>query len=203
MAKREHVERQAVFLNIPYDEAFTSIYLAYMVAVSSLGFVPRATVGIHGTTRLQRIAELIKTCEFSIHDLSRVQIDRNPPATPRFNIPFELGLAVAWSWSHPTHRWVVFESKERRIQKSLNDLNGTDVFIHGGAIEGVMREMCNAFEGPVKQPTVPEMMRIYRKLRTTLPEIQRNTGSRSLFTRRSFDDLSLATAGLVTKHVLS
>jgi hypothetical protein len=36
-----------------------------------------------------------QSCSYSVHDLSRVQIDRNPPATPRFNMPFELGLGEA------------------------------------------------------------------------------------------------------------
>ena len=29
-----------------------------------------------------------------LHVPSRVQLDRNPPATPRFNMPFTLGLAL-------------------------------------------------------------------------------------------------------------
>src|SRR5437879_10679673 len=90
----KHVEKLAVFLNIPYDHKFSNLYLAYIVAVSSFGFLPKATLLIPGHRRLDRISELIDSSAFSIHDLSRVELDRNFPSTPRFNMPFELGLAV-------------------------------------------------------------------------------------------------------------
>jgi hypothetical protein len=203
MAKSTKVESHAVFLNLPYDKAFSSLYLAYIVAVSSLGLVPRATVGLQGPTRLSRMLNLIEACPYSIHDLSRVQIDRVSPATPRFNMPFELGLVVSWSRFNPDHQWFVFEAKLRRIQKSLSDLNGTDVFIHDGTVEGVMREVCNAFVSSTRQPTVPEMLRIYKKLRSVLPQVRRNAASQSLFTARSFSDLSLAAAALARKEIIS
>jgi hypothetical protein len=118
--------KEAVFLNIPYDPQFTRLYLAYITALSAISFLPQATLGITGNRRLDRIASLIKSCAYSIHDLSRVQLDRHTPLTPRFNMPFELGLAVAWAQAHPRHRWFVFESVRRRLNKSLSDLDGTD-----------------------------------------------------------------------------
>ena len=96
--------KEAVFLNIPYDPLFTRLYLAYITAFSAIGFVPRATLGITGNRRLDRIASLIESCAYSIHDLSRVQLDRHAPRTPRFNMPFELGLAVAWAQANPRHK---------------------------------------------------------------------------------------------------
>lgn len=69
----------AVFLNIPYDDRFRRQYLAYIVGLSQLGLQPRATLGIPGgERRLDRILALIQSCRYSIHDLSRVEIDRNP-----------------------------------------------------------------------------------------------------------------------------
>ncbi|MGA9896888.1 MAG: hypothetical protein WBQ09_02230, partial [Terriglobales bacterium] len=95
---RLRVEQDAVFLNIPYDPQFERLYLAYIVGLTVLGFVPRATLGIpSGARRLERIFGLIQRCRYSVHDLSRVQLDRNAPRTPRFNMPFELGIAVAWA----------------------------------------------------------------------------------------------------------
>ena len=63
-----------------------------------------------------------------------------------------------------------------------------------------MREVCNAFVKP-NQPTVPEMMKIYRDLRRSIPKILHNAGTKSLFTTRAFSDLCLAAAGLRTKYV--
>jgi len=193
-------EEQRVFINIPYDESFERLYLAYITALSAMGFLPRATLGIAGNRRLHRIAALIEGCSFSIHDLSRVQLDRNAPRTPRFNMPFELGLAVAWARSHADHSWFVFESAKRRLAKSLSDLDGTDPYIHDGTVSGVMREVCNAFVRP-NQPTIPQMMKMYRDLRRGVPKIVHSAGTTSLFTARAFSDLCLAAAGLRDKYV--
>ena len=182
----------AVFLNIPYDDRFRSLYLAYIVGLVHLGFVPRVTLGLPGgTRRLDKIFEEIQSCRYSIHDLSRVGLDRNPAfTTPRFNMPFELGLAVAWEKFNPAkHTWFVFEAKAYRVQQSLSDLNGTDVLIHGGQVSGVMRELSNAFRRPRNQPTVPDMMSTFNIVSRRLEKIMAAAGAESLFEARAFQDL--------------
>ncbi len=182
----------SVFINIPYDERFQRLYLAYIVGLTHLGLQPRATLGISGgERRLNRILALIQSCRYSIHDLSRVELDRNAPPTPRFNMPLELGLTVTWEMLNPTrHTWFVFETRHRRLQKSMSDLDGTDPNIHGGTVEGVMRELCNAFirrRGP--RPTVPDMMRVYRRTSRQLDDVLRNAGTTNAFAARVFEDL--------------
>jgi hypothetical protein len=196
------VKPNAVFVNIPYDKRFRSLYLAYIVGLTQLGLEPRTTLGIPGgERRLDRILALMQSCRYSIHDLSRVQLDRNPPRTPRFNMPFELGLAVTWAKLNPgQHSWFVFESRERRVQKSLSDLNGTDPNIHDGTVEGVMREICNAFvRARAARPDVPEMMRTYRGLSRKLDAITAAAGARSVFEARIFDDLCFAAKAAITQ----
>jgi hypothetical protein len=114
---------ESVFLNIPYDSPFENLYLAYIAGVSSFGLKPRAALEIPSSKRrLDRILDLIQDCAYSIHDLSRVELDRTPPLTPRFNMPFELGLTVALEKvAIPRHVWVVCESKRFRLKKSLTD----------------------------------------------------------------------------------
>ncbi len=64
---------RAVFLNIPYDEKFRRLYLAYVAGLIHLGLTPRATLEIPGGRfRLEKILELIRSRRYSIHDLSRV-----------------------------------------------------------------------------------------------------------------------------------
>jgi len=182
----------AVFLNIPYDKRFSSLYLAYIAGLVHLGFIPRVTLGLpSGARRLDKILAEIQGCRYSIHDLSRVSLDRNPPfATPRFNMPFELGLAVAWEKSNPAkHTWFVFETEDYRVQKSLSDLNGTDPQIHGGKVDGVMRELSNIFRRPRNQPTVPEMMRTFKTISRRSAKILAEAGAKSLFEARAFQDL--------------
>ena len=40
------VSPNAVFLNIPYDNRYLRLYLAYIVGLSYLGLEPRVTLGI-------------------------------------------------------------------------------------------------------------------------------------------------------------
>jgi len=153
----------AVFLNIPYDDKFSRLYLAYIAGLIHLGLDPCATFEIPGgRNRLDKILELIRSCRYSIHDLSRVQLDRTPPATPRFNMPSELGLAVASAQADSALDGLfVFETVYRRASKSLSDLSGIDPNNHCGTVEGVMRELCNAFvlKPPRERTSVDEMMK--------------------------------------------
>lgn len=82
-------------------------------------------------------------------------------------MPFELGLVVAWDKLHPgEHVWFVFESKKRRLLKSLSDLAGTDAYVHGGRPRGLFRELSNALVRAERRPTVGEMASVYRALHT-------------------------------------
>lgn len=194
------VKQNAVFLNIPYDKKFDRPYLAYLVGLVQLRLEPRVTLGIPGgERRLDRILQLIQSCRYSIHDLSRVELDRTARRTPRFNMPFELGLTVTWAKLHPyRHTWFVCETQKRRVSKSLSDLDGTDLNIHDGTVMGVMRELCNAFvrrSGP--RPNVPQMMRTYRLISRGKEAIMKNAGADNLFEARVFEDLFFATKAAV------
>lgn len=193
--------RPSVFLNIPYDSAFRELYLAYIAGVSSFSLVPRATLEIPGgERRLDRILSLIRSCSYSLHDLSRVELDRRSPRTPRFNMPFELGLAVAWQKLRPRdHTWFVFEAVPRRAEKSLSDLSGTDIYIHKGMVRGVFTELCNAFVRLKFQPTARGMEDIYLRLKELLPKLQDQSGAASPFEARIFRDL-VVTARTLTRN---
>jgi hypothetical protein len=123
-----------VFLNVPYDEEFSSLYIAYIVGLSQLDLVPHIASEIPGgKRRLDRIFELIQSCRYSIHDLSRVEVRPGPTSAPRFNMPLELGMTITWEMLNPDqHTWFVWESEAYRLQRSLSDLNGTDANIHNG-----------------------------------------------------------------------
>ena len=81
------IDSKAIFLNIPYDLDFRSLYVAYIVGLCHLGFVPHLASEIPGgSRRLERILDLIRGCRFSIHDLSRIELSAGPEAVPRFNL---------------------------------------------------------------------------------------------------------------------
>lgn len=182
-----------VFLNVPYDARYERLFVAFISGISSFGLVPRATLEITTSSRrLDRIFNLMRACRYSIHDLSRVELDGHFPRTPRFNMPFELGLSVAHQkgvGGVSKHSWFVCESRNYRLAKSLSDLNGTDPFIHDGTTEGIFRELCNIFRRPGRQPSVQQMGRIYRELRRNMPIVMHQAGSPTPYTARVFKDL--------------
>jgi len=183
--------RDEVFLNIPYDKKFERLFLAYIAGISAFGMVPHATLEITDSSRrLEKILKLERSCDYSVHDLSRVEWDRTKPRTPRFNMPFELGLCVADANRRrgQVQNWFVFEAMTNRVKKSLSDLDGTDPKIHGATVRGVLSGLCNIFKRPGRQPTVPQMMQIYRGLRKNQVAILREAGSNTLYAKRVFTD---------------
>lgn len=162
-----------------------------MCGIAAHGLIPRATLEIQGgARRLDRIIALIEESAYSIHDMSRVELDEMPPVTPRFNMAFELGLSVLHARHHPDgHTWFLFESINWRILKSLSDINGTDAYIHGGTIDGVFREIAQAFVRSDRKPTVQQMRSLYDDLAVNLPRILTEAASRNPFNARAFTDI--------------
>lgn len=180
----------AVFLNIPYDEEFRSLYIAYIVGLFQLDLVPHLSSELPGgESRLNRIFQLIQSCRYSIHDLSRVELGGSPSAAPRFNMPLELGMTITWQTLNPDrHTWFVFESERYRLQRSASDLNGTDANIHSGTPEGVLRELRNAFRRE-SSPSVPEMLAAYSVANGALNSFLDTNGTRNPYDRSVFMDL--------------
>jgi hypothetical protein len=181
---------ESVFLNIPYDTAFEDLYLAYIVGLTQLGLRINATLAVPNQGRLDTIIDLIEQSDFSIHDLSRIELSRG---IPRFNMPVELGLALYRSRiTRGRHRVFLFESRRYRAQRSTSDVNGIDPQIHGGTARGLMAGLRNIFRQPGNVTTVPEMLASYRAVRHKLPELRRNAGGKSLFEAAVFQDLTVA-----------
>ena len=197
MARRRRIE--SVFLNIPYDNGFEDLYLAYIVGLTQLGLRINATLAVPNQGRLETIIGLIGESNFSIHDLSRIELSKG---IPRFNMPVELGLALYRSHiTRGKHRVYVFESKTYRAQRSTSDINGIDPQIHNGTAKGVMAGLRNIFRQPGNVTTVPEMLISYRAVRKRLPELRQNAGGKSLFQASVFQDL-IAFAALLESQKL-
>jgi hypothetical protein len=192
--RRRRTPQSDAFLNVPYDARYEDLYLAFLAGLCGFGLTPRATLEIPGgERRLERIIRLVRRCRYSFHDLSRVELDRRPPATPRFNMPFELGLAVGLArLQAASHKFFVFEAMRHRLAKSLSDMNGTDPHVHGGNPRRLLNELANALVRERPRPTVQQLERIYRDLKLAAPVIRRTLRARSLFEARAFADLVIA-----------
>ena len=184
------INQNAVLLNIPYDREFEPFYLAYIVGLSFLGLEPYITSGIPGgRRRLIRVRELIQSCRYSIHDLSRVELSPYGLGTPRFNMPLELGMTIMWAELNETsHTWFVLESEPRRLDQSTSDLGGTDANIHNGPVQGVLSELRSAFVHR-EAPIVSSMLNAYRVLKSEVAEILTNAGTRNLYAASVFKQL--------------
>jgi hypothetical protein len=138
---------------------------------------------------MNRIFKIIQSCRYSIHDLSRVEVSVAPTAVPRFNMPLELGMTIAWQQLDPSrHDWFVWESESYRLQRSASDLNGTDPYIHDGTADGILRELRNAFPRD-KMPSVPDILGVYRFVHTQLHAILLKHGTSNPYSRSVFIEL--------------
>src|SRR5258708_6812462 len=83
-----------VFINCPFDSDYSPLLEAIGFAITACGYTPRCALEIidSGYNRLTKIIDLIDVCDFSLHDISRTEL--NPNGLPRFNMPFELGLTL-------------------------------------------------------------------------------------------------------------
>jgi hypothetical protein len=202
VAKNASAERFA-FINVPYAKRYEKIYLAFIAGAAAYGLVPSAAVHDPSSRfQLDRICELIASAAYSFHDLSWMSLDGKAPRTPRLNMTFELGLAVAFSRSSPReHRWIVFDRVPYRLQKALSDLGGIRPRIYDGTPVGLLRELMSALQREKHRPTLPDLVTIYRAVEVAAREIQR-TYSRDLFDTRPFDDLRFV-AQLKAKQIIA
>ena len=174
--------RQHVFLNVPFDFQYRLPFTALIAGLTALGFEPHCVLEVpsSGQNRLERIYRLIASCGASIHDLSRVTLSK-PLRLPRFNMPFELGIAYALAQQQP-HLFFVYEKKEYRLQASLSDFNGHDPHIHEGTQSGVLRCVLDCFGTPTGgAPSIGTLKSLTAKLNRSVLELQREHGVREPF----------------------
>ena len=122
-----------VFINCPYDSTYYPLVEAIAFAVCVCGYTPRfagETVD-SGCSRLSKIMALIDGCAFSLHDISRTEL--NSRGLPRFNMPFELGLALGRRYSFEfggAPRILILDSEPYRYHETISDLSGCDPVAH-------------------------------------------------------------------------
>lgn len=121
-----------VFINCPFDTQFKPIFDAIVFAIHDLGFQARHALIDDGTAvRIERITQELAESKYSLHDLSRVELGDNK--LPRFNMPFEAGIAYSLHTLKPfgrEHHLCVLEAEKFRYQASISDLAGLDPKAH-------------------------------------------------------------------------
>jgi hypothetical protein len=110
---------------------------------------------------------------------------------PRFNMPFEAGLAGAVSCIR-RHDWWLLEAQPHRLQQSLSDLNGSDPVIHGGQSDGMLQALDSIFSRPA-WPEIP-LNTIHELLLERAPGVRARYGG--LYTPGGFRTLVYAATAL-------
>jgi hypothetical protein len=127
------MDAKRVFINCPFDKAYKPLFDAMIFAIHDLGFEARhALIDDSGAVRLIRISDELRNAKFSIHDLSRVEVG-GTLRLPRFNMPFEAGLAYLLHETSPAadkHHMLLLDGEPYRYHASLSDAAGLDAKIH-------------------------------------------------------------------------
>lgn len=131
----------SVFINCPFDAAYRDSLDAIVFTTVHAGFLPwmAGSTGSIAVPRMERIFEGLQSCRYSIHDLTRYK-GEGPDNVSRFNMPLELGMAMALRASAlapPAHDWMVMVPDGHLFQRYISDLAGFDPTAHDGTPERV------------------------------------------------------------------
>lgn len=137
---------RSVFINCPFDSDYKPLLRAACFAVMACGHTPRCALDSSdsGTVRFLEIIDIIAACDFSIHDISRVELDASS-GLPRFNMPLELGADLALRLRGPIlqrkRKILILDAESHRYDKTLSDLSGMDIESHGNDAKRVIRHV--------------------------------------------------------------
>ena len=147
MTSAGHAFEHNIFINCPFDSDYQPILEAILFCVVDCGLSPRIATerADSGEVRLNKIVELIRTCRYSIHDLSRVQAKEGGEFA-RLNMPFELGIDYGFAKSSggklKSKKLLVIAEARYKYQVALSDIAGWDIQTHDGKYDeaiGVVR----------------------------------------------------------------
>jgi hypothetical protein len=176
------VDSESVFLNVPFDRGYESLFVTLVGTLIFLGQKPRCVLEVRetGDGRLRRIFDLIRESAMSIHDLSRV-------GTPvRFNMPFELGLACSLRLLPGyTHEVIVLDSKDWRLDRTLSDYKGRDPLIHNNRCDELITCLLDVVTAP-QIPDPADLRRSAATLRRTTAIIKRRLRAKTVFRASAF-----------------
>lgn len=132
-----------VFINCPFDKSYMDDVLKPILYVLvKNGFFPRLSLEVSdsGQVRLQKITEIIKSCKYSIHDLSIVK-SKKAKEFARMNMPFELGIDYGLKNSGISKlnekQFLILEAIKYDYMKAISDINGFDIKVHSNETEKI------------------------------------------------------------------
>ncbi|NJM55633.1 MAG: hypothetical protein HC841_06730 [Verrucomicrobiae bacterium] len=158
------------------------MFEAIVFTVAACGYRPRCALEEDDSDiRMDKLHRLIRESGHSIHDLSRTEVQTGE--LPRFNMPFELGMAVGLrrfgTGSFKKHTIKIMVAEPYKLPAYLSDLGGNDPSAHHNNPENVIGIVCTylhtapngvILEGPKRYSAA------YRDFKSKLPIIVRGVG---------------------------
>jgi hypothetical protein len=149
-----------VFINCPFDPTYKPFFSAIVFTALRSGFVPRCALEADDSSenRLAKIQTIIEECRFGIHDISRTEVDGDPPL-PRFNMPLELGLFLGakryGNKDQKSKRAFVLDRDPYRYQRFISDIAGADIQAHGADPGKCIEQVATWLRTQSRDPKVP------------------------------------------------
>lgn len=126
-----------IFINCPFDNEYKQLFRPLVFTCIYCGLNPQvAQLQDAGRARLGNIIQLIKNSKFSVHDISRVAVEKDGDEEyARFNMPLELGIVIGLKNCQlidlKETRALVIDTHPHRYLKSMSDLAGSDIASYG------------------------------------------------------------------------
>lgn len=149
-----------VFINCAFDAQFQPMFQAIVFAVARSGFRARCALETDdgAEIRLAKIQAIVGECRYGIHDLSRTEVDGDPPL-PRFNMPLELGLFLGarryGDAEQKRKRALILDIGQYRYQRFISDIAGQDIKAHNGDPATAIERVAAWLRTQSKSKTIP------------------------------------------------
>jgi hypothetical protein len=173
-----HDYNKSEFINCPFDSAYEPLFHAIIFAVHHMGLEPKSAIVTTdaGQPRLAKILDLIESCRYSIHDISRTEVDPNH-GLPRFNVPFELGLDLGckrYDQRHERKTALIIDTNRFRYRKFISDIAGLDIEEHNGSVAAAITVIRNWLRPAsdtlaIKPPSGATIYARYKAFQLALP----------------------------------
>jgi hypothetical protein len=173
-----------VFVNCPFDAAFAPSFRAIVFSVLACGFRARCALEMAdgAETRLDKLYRIIDESRYSVHDLSRTELDPHNNL-PRFNMPLELGLFLGAKRfgenDQKKKRCLILDIQQYRYQQFISDLAGMDISAHNGdprRIVRLVRDWLVIVSRRQSIPTNAVVLHQYDEFVQALPELALTAG---------------------------
>lgn len=137
---------RSVFINCPFDPDYRPLFRAACFTTLACGYAPRCALDYSdsGAVRFAEIVKMITECDLSIHDISRVELDK-ASQLPRFNMPLELGADLGLRLEGPakqrSRKILILDAEPHRYDQTLSDISGMDIEAHGNKVDRVIKHV--------------------------------------------------------------